>query len=127
MLAARQLPGNVGPLWYCESANNLPWELSAPRIVALEHAEQSRANEAPPGAGDTTGGGEAMERLIERVGGLDVHKQTVAACVRVPSPKGTREQHVRTFGTTATELVALREWLAAHRVTDVAMESTGVY
>jgi hypothetical protein len=25
-----------------------------------------------------------MERLIERVGGLDVHKQTVPACVRVP-------------------------------------------
>jgi transposase len=68
-----------------------------------------------------------MERLIERVGGLDVHKQTVAACVRVPGPKGTREQHVRTFGTTATELLALRDWLEAHRVTDVAMESTGVY
>jgi transposase len=68
-----------------------------------------------------------MERLIERVGGLDVHKQTVAACVRVPGPKGTREQHVRTFGTTATELLALRDWLEAHGVTHVAMESTGVY
>ena len=31
-----------------------------------------------------------MERLIERVCGLDVHKQTVAACVRVPGSKGTR-------------------------------------
>jgi transposase len=68
-----------------------------------------------------------MERLIERVCGLDVHKQTVAACVRVPGSKGAREQHVRTFGTTAAELLALRDWLEAHEVTHVAMESTGVY
>jgi len=38
-----------------------------------------------------------------RCAGLDVHKKTVAACVRV---RGT--QHVRTFGTTATELLVLR-------------------
>jgi transposase len=68
-----------------------------------------------------------MERLIERVCGLDVHKQTVAACVRVPGAKGAREQHVRTFGTTAAELLTLRDWLEAHAVTHVAMESTGVY
>lgn len=54
-----------------------------------------------------------MEQLIERVGGLDVHKPTVAACVRMPGVKGTREQHVRTFGTTAAELLALRNWLEA--------------
>jgi transposase len=68
-----------------------------------------------------------METLIERGCGLDVHKRTVAACVRVPGSKGTREQHVRTFGTMAAELVALREWLKTHGVTHVAMESTGVY
>ncbi len=68
-----------------------------------------------------------MERLIERVCGLDVHKQTVAACARVPGTKGAREQHVRTFGTTAAELLVLRDWLEAHAVTHVAMESTGVY
>ena len=58
-----------------------------------------------------------MEQLIERVGGLDVHKPTVAACVRMPGVKGTREQHVRTFGTTAAELLALRDWLEALGVT----------
>lgn len=67
-----------------------------------------------------------MERLIDRVCGLDVHKQTVAACVSVPGVQGTREQQVRTFGTTAAELLTLRDWLEAHGVTDVAMESTGV-
>jgi transposase len=68
-----------------------------------------------------------MERLIERACGLDVHKETVAACVRVPGPRGTREQHVRTFGTTTAELLVLRDWLQAHGVTHTAMESTGVY
>jgi transposase len=68
-----------------------------------------------------------MERVIERCCGLDVHKKTVTACVRVPGAKGDREQHVRTFGTTARDLLALREWLEAQGVTHVAMESTGVY
>ena len=52
---------------------------------------------------------------------------TVAACVRVPGTEGEREQYVRTFGTTGAELLALRDWLEAHGVTHVAMESTGVY
>jgi transposase len=68
-----------------------------------------------------------MERLIERCCGLDVHRDTVAACVRVPGAHGQREQHVRTFGTTTAELLVLRDWLEAHGVTHVAMESTGVY
>ena len=68
-----------------------------------------------------------METVIERGCGLDVHKKSVAACVRVPGPKGTRESHVRTCGTMAAELAALREWLQSQGVTQVAMESTGVY
>jgi transposase len=68
-----------------------------------------------------------MERLIERGSGLDVHRDSVAACVRVPGPGGQRIQEVRTFGTTTADLLALRDWLAAHGVTHVAMESTGVY
>ena len=67
-----------------------------------------------------------MERVIERCAGLDVHKATVAACVRVPGEKGV-VQKVQTFGTTTEQLMALHDWLAAHGVTDVAMESTGVY
>ena len=68
-----------------------------------------------------------MERVIERGCGLDVHKKTVVACVCVPGRTGAREQHVRTFGTTTAELLALREWLGGYGVTHVAMESTGVY
>ena len=68
-----------------------------------------------------------MEQQVERCCGLDVHRDTVAACVRTPGPNGRRQQEVRTFGTTTAELLALRDWLEAHGVTHVAMESTGVY
>jgi len=68
-----------------------------------------------------------MERVIERGAALDVHKKSVTACVRVPRADGGRRQEVQTFGTTAAALLALRDWLSAHGVTHVAMESTGVY
>ena len=66
-----------------------------------------------------------MERMLERCAGLDVHKKTVTACVRVPGAHGDRTQHVRTFDTTTAALLVLRDWLAAHAITHVAMESTG--
>lgn len=68
-----------------------------------------------------------METLIQRCAGLDVHKDTVAACVRVPNAAGECEPVVHSFGTTTAELLALRDWLGVHGVTVVGMESTGVY
>ena len=68
-----------------------------------------------------------MERMIERICGLDVHQASVAACVRVPGANGSREQFVQTFGTSTPDLLTLRHWLAEHGVTHVAMESTGLY
>src|SRR5919201_918717 len=70
---------------------------------------------------------DAMETLVERCAGLDVHKDSVAACVRVPDPGGGRQQVIQTFGTTTAEVLALRDWLAAYGVTVVGMEATGVY
>lgn len=68
-----------------------------------------------------------METILERCAGLDVHQATVAVAVRLPGPGGARTQVIQTFGTTTPALLALRDWLAAHAVTHVAMESTGVY
>jgi transposase len=56
-----------------------------------------------------------------------VHKAQVTACVRVPDASGGREQQLAEFPTTVRGLVALRDWLEAHRVRQVAMEATGVY
>jgi hypothetical protein len=58
-----------------------------------------------------------METVFERVGALDVDKAQVTACVRVPDGAGRREPHLAEFATTVQGLMALRDWLAAHRVT----------
>jgi transposase len=68
-----------------------------------------------------------MDVLVERCAGLDVHQATVTVCIRYPGPRGQRAQAIQTFGTTTPDLLALRDWLEAYRVTHVAMESTGVY
>jgi len=69
-----------------------------------------------------------METVVERPGALDVHKAQVTACVRVPAANGSgREQHVAEFQTTVVGLLTLRDWLAAHGVTQVTMEATGVF
>ena len=67
-----------------------------------------------------------MQILYQRVAGLDVHKDTIVACVRVLTSGGRTEEAVRTFGTMTAHLLALSDWLAEHKVTHVAMESTGV-
>ena len=68
-----------------------------------------------------------MEVMVDRVAGLDVHKETVMACVRTPGEDGKRRQVVREFSTFTAELVTLRDWLVAEGVTQVVMEATGVY
>lgn len=68
-----------------------------------------------------------MDVTVERCAGLDVHKATVTACIRLPGPDRERAQLIQTFGTTTAALLTLRDWLTAHQVTAVAMESTGVY
>ena len=68
-----------------------------------------------------------MDVIVERRGALDVHKASVTACVRAPAEGGRRDEHIATFSTTVQGLLGLRDWLAAHHVTQVAMEATGVY
>lgn len=67
-----------------------------------------------------------MEVIHPRCAGLDVHKQTVVACVRIAGG-GTPHQEVRTFATTTSGLLQLADWLDSQGVTVVAMEATGVY
>ncbi len=68
-----------------------------------------------------------VETLVERCAGLDVHKATVVACVRLPGPKGKRKVEIREFGTTTPQLLELRDWLVEQQVELVGMEATGVY
>ena len=63
-----------------------------------------------------------METLYGCCCGLDVHAQTIVACV---IRNGRKE--VRTFGAMTAELLQLSDWLQEVGCTHVAMESTGVY
>lgn len=67
-----------------------------------------------------------MEVLYPRCSGLDVHKKTVVAAIRL-ADGGQIAREVRTFETTTAGLAALAAWLTESRVTHVAMEATGVY
>lgn len=69
-----------------------------------------------------------MEVLFERVAGLDVHRDSVTACIRVPRPSGRgRSTVVGQYATTALGLRQLRIWLSEAAVGHVAMEATGIY
>ena len=67
-----------------------------------------------------------MDVMHERVAGLDVHKETVVACVRIVAG-GKVSRECRTFETTTAGLEALLAWLTQSGCTHVAMEATGVY
>jgi transposase len=68
-----------------------------------------------------------MQLVHERCAGLDIHKKTVVACVLLTQSDGAVKREVRTFSTMTADLLALGDWLAAHQVEQVAMESTGIY
>lgn len=68
-----------------------------------------------------------MDTLHPHCAGLDVHKDTVVACVRHQPPGGRAGTELRTFATHTAGLMELADWLAAEGVSHVAMESTGVY
>jgi transposase len=68
-----------------------------------------------------------MQIVYPRCGGLDVHKKSVMACVLIITETGEVVKETRNFGTMTADLLALGDWLASNGVTQVAMESTGVY
>jgi len=68
-----------------------------------------------------------VETLIRRCAGLDVHKASVVACVRLIDENGELLSFTQSFGTTTSDLLKLNDWLMSYSVTIVGMESTGVY
>jgi transposase len=69
---------------------------------------------------------EAMEVLHQRCAGLDVHKKTVVASIRLAT-ENKLVTEVKTFATTTAGLLALSDWLSENGCTHAAMEATGVY
>ncbi|MBK1671285.1 hypothetical protein CKO28_25115 [Rhodovibrio sodomensis] len=67
-----------------------------------------------------------MDVLHKRCAGLDVHKDSVVACVRLADGAEVNRD-VRTFATSTSALLDLSAWLAEYGCTHVALEATGVY
>ena len=59
--------------------------------------------------------------------GLDVHKESISACVVYSDKDGVDQYEVAVFGTFTDELMRMRSWLLEHECPVVAMESTGIY
>ena len=68
-----------------------------------------------------------MKVVVERCAFLDVHRDTVMACARMPDGAGGRREEVSEFRTTTSQLLLLADWLIERQVTLVGMEATGVY
>ncbi len=68
-----------------------------------------------------------MKQIRNRVGGLDVHRDTVVAASRVVMPDGEVEVAKQSFSTTRKGLGELAAFLTDAGVSTVAMEATGVY
>ena len=67
-----------------------------------------------------------MRQQCDRVAGLDVHRDSVVACVRIGRGEPA-ELHRSKFATTTAGVSQLAAWMADFEVTRVVMESTGVY
>lgn len=67
-----------------------------------------------------------MEEIYDRCCGLDVHKDSVTACVMIGWGRQKRKE-IKTFSTFTKDIKALARWLKSHEVHHVAVESTGVY
>lgn len=68
-----------------------------------------------------------MEAVFERSCGIDVHKETLTACIIIGKNGKVIKKEIRTYKTMTEDIEKLRDWLKAERVTHVAMESTGIY
>ncbi|MDG6908152.1 MAG: transposase, partial [Nitrososphaerota archaeon] len=68
-----------------------------------------------------------MRQIRDRVAGLDVHRDTVVASIRIAMSDGSLEVSKERFSTTRKGLSELAAFLLDGDVTTVAMEATGVY
>src|SRR5262245_1360569 len=67
-----------------------------------------------------------MQALYPRCCGLDIHQQSVVACVLLTDSYGAVQRFVRTCGNMTADLLALGDWLEFPSVTHVALESAAV-
>jgi transposase len=67
-----------------------------------------------------------MEEIFETCCGLDVHRDTIVACILLGYGKSAKKE-IKTFSTKTYGIKALAVWLNENKVRDVVVESTGIY
>jgi len=68
-----------------------------------------------------------MDAILERCCGIDVHKESLTACLLSGSLSGKPKVTIKTFSTMTNALLKLKDWLEQEGCTHIAIESTGVY
>jgi transposase len=66
------------------------------------------------------------DTVYRRCCGMDIHKDTIVVCVLAPDGQ-TGPGVQKSYGTFRNDLTRMRGWLKMLKVTEIAMESTGVY
>ena len=67
-----------------------------------------------------------MEEILNKCCGLDVHRDTITACVMIGNGR-QKQKHIKTFPTFTSDIQELANWLKEFNVYHVAVESTGIY
>jgi len=68
-----------------------------------------------------------MRIVYQRCCGMDVHKDSITACLLLIDEVGEFRTESRRFGTMTRHLKEMAAWLASEGVQAIAMEATGVY
>ena len=90
--------------------------------------ERVRENELTKATPTAPPEGEPVRLVYPRCAGIDIHKKSMTVCKIVDSQNGSApEYHKRKFATHTEGIEELAAWLREFQVTDVGMESTGVY
>src|SRR6266496_1365259 len=97
--------------------------LAPPSVAAVRQARRPESCTRAPTAAVRRE--DVMDVVHPRCCGLDVHKQTVVACILLASPSGPPQKLVRTFGTLTDELLALGDWLTSETTTMSPRKPTG--
>ena len=109
---------------------------SGSRIVAVEHEGQIlRFPSVAATSGRWPSDGVVVvdevheqDRFVERVAAIDVGKNELKVCVRLPGDRsGRRRQEVRTYSSRTRSIFDLSDWPRCEQVELVVMEATGEY
>lgn len=68
-----------------------------------------------------------MKDILDCCCGLDIHKDTIVACLLKGPVNMQPTSEIRTFTTLIHDIEELKSWLEGHGCKHVAMESTGIY